>query len=122
MNHAHSSDLFERAQRVIPGGVNSPVRAFRASGGDPLFYERAKGSRVWDADGNEYIDFVASWGPMILGHAPGRGARRGAGAARARHELRRAHRTRGAHGRGGVRRGALASRWCAWSRAAPRPR
>jgi glutamate-1-semialdehyde 2,1-aminomutase len=70
MQHTHSSDLFERAQRVIPGGVNSPVRAFRSVGCDPLFYERAKGSRVWDADGNEYIDFVASWGPMILGHAP----------------------------------------------------
>lgn len=70
MNHTHSSDLFERAQRVIPGGVNSPVRAFRSVGTDPLFYERAKGSRVWDADGNEYIDFVASWGPMILGHSP----------------------------------------------------
>jgi len=55
---------------VIPGGVNSPVRAFKSVGCDPLFYERAKGSRVWDADGNEYIDFVASWGPMILGHAP----------------------------------------------------
>ncbi len=70
MNHVHSSDLFARAQRVIPGGVNSPVRAFKSVGIDPLFYEHAKGSRVWDADGNEYIDFVASWGPMILGHAP----------------------------------------------------
>lgn len=70
MQHAHSSDLFARAQRVIPGGVNSPVRAFKSVGIDPLFYDRAKGSRVWDADGNEYIDFVASWGPMILGHAP----------------------------------------------------
>lgn len=70
MNHTRSSELFERAQRVIPGGVNSPVRAFRSVGIDPLFYERAKGSRVWDADGNEYIDFVASWGPMILGHSP----------------------------------------------------
>ena len=70
MQHAHSSDLFARAQHVIPGGVNSPVRAFKSVGIDPLFYERAKGSRVWDVDGNEYIDFVASWGPMILGHAP----------------------------------------------------
>ncbi|MEL7667237.1 MAG: glutamate-1-semialdehyde 2,1-aminomutase [Actinomycetota bacterium] len=70
MNHVHSSDLFARAQRVIPGGVNSPVRAFKSVGIDPLFYERAKGSHVWDADGNGYIDFVASWGPMILGHAP----------------------------------------------------
>ncbi|HAL31099.1 MAG TPA: glutamate-1-semialdehyde-2,1-aminomutase [Coriobacteriia bacterium] len=70
MQHAHSSDLFARAQKTIPGGVNSPVRAFRSVGTDPIFYDRAKGSRVWDADGNEYIDFVASWGPMILGHAP----------------------------------------------------
>ncbi|MGB4441076.1 MAG: glutamate-1-semialdehyde 2,1-aminomutase [Coriobacteriia bacterium] len=70
MNHTRSSELFARAQRVIPGGVNSPVRAFKSVGIDPLFYERAKGSRVWDADGNEYIDFVASWGPMILGHSP----------------------------------------------------
>lgn len=70
MNHTRSSELFARAQRVIPGGVNSPVRAFKSVGIDPLFYERAKGSRVWDADGNQYIDFVASWGPMILGHSP----------------------------------------------------
>jgi glutamate-1-semialdehyde 2,1-aminomutase len=70
MNHATSHDLFEQAKRVIPGGVNSPVRAFRSVGAEPIFYDRAKGSRVWDADGNEYIDFVASWGPMILGHTP----------------------------------------------------
>ncbi len=65
-----SSELFAQAQRVIPGGVNSPVRAFKSVGCDPIFYDRAKGSRVWDADGREYVDFVASWGPMILGHAP----------------------------------------------------
>ncbi len=70
MRNARSRELIERASRVIPGGVNSPVRAFRSVGGDPLFIERAKGSRIFDADGNEYIDFVASWGPMILGHAP----------------------------------------------------
>jgi glutamate-1-semialdehyde 2,1-aminomutase len=70
MKHDTSADLFARAKRVIPGGVNSPVRAFRSVGGDPLFYDRAKGARVWDVDGNEYVDFVASWGPMILGHAP----------------------------------------------------
>jgi len=58
------------AVRVIPGGVNSPVRAFRSVGAAPVFYDRAKGDRVWDADGNEYIDFVGSWGPMILGHTP----------------------------------------------------
>jgi len=64
-----SHDLFERARRVIPGGVNSPVRAFRAVGGEPLFIARGEGARVWDEDGNVYVDHVASWGPMILGHA-----------------------------------------------------
>ncbi len=64
-----SARLFEEAKRFIPGGVNSPVRAFKAVGGTPPFIERANGSRVWDVDGNEYIDYVASWGPMILGHA-----------------------------------------------------
>lgn len=61
--------LFERAQRHIPGGVNSPVRAFRSVGGTPCFFERAKGARVWDADGREFIDYVGSWGPMIVGHS-----------------------------------------------------
>jgi glutamate-1-semialdehyde 2,1-aminomutase len=64
-----SERLFQDAQRYIPGGVNSPVRAFQAVGGFPLFIRRAQGSRIWDVDGNEYIDYVASWGPMILGHA-----------------------------------------------------
>jgi glutamate-1-semialdehyde 2,1-aminomutase len=63
-----SQDLFERAQRRIPGGVNSPVRAFRAVGGTPLFFERASGAYLWDADGNRYIDYVGSWGPMLAGH------------------------------------------------------
>jgi len=63
-----SQKLFERAKRTIPGGVNSPVRAFGSVGGDPLFIVRALGPRVTDADGNEYLDFVGSWGPMILGH------------------------------------------------------
>jgi len=67
---SRSAEYFDRARRVIPGGVNSPVRAFKSVGAEPVFYERAKGSRVWDADGREYIDFVASWGPMILGHTP----------------------------------------------------
>lgn len=70
MRHEKSSELFAAAQRVIPGGVNSPVRAFRSVAAEPIFYDRAKGSHVWDVDGNEYIDFVGSWGPMILGHAP----------------------------------------------------
>jgi glutamate-1-semialdehyde 2,1-aminomutase len=64
-----SQELQTRAEAVIPGGVNSPVRAFRSVGGEPLFIDRARGSRVWDADGNEYIDYIGSWGPMILGHA-----------------------------------------------------
>ena len=63
-----NEDLFERAQRVIPGGVNSPVRAFRAVGGTPRFFERAAGAYLWDADGRRYIDYVGSWGPMVLGH------------------------------------------------------
>ncbi|MBV9087851.1 MAG: aminotransferase class III-fold pyridoxal phosphate-dependent enzyme, partial [Acidobacteriaceae bacterium] len=64
-----SRELQARAEKVIPGGVDSPVRAFRAVGGDPPFIVRGKGPRLWDADGNEYIDYVLSWGPMILGHA-----------------------------------------------------
>ena len=64
-----SEELFARARRVIPGGVNSPVRAFKAVGGTPLFIARAEGSRIWDVDGRAYIDYVGSWGPMILGHA-----------------------------------------------------
>ena len=63
-----SSELFERAQTSIPGGVNSPARAFRAVGGDPPFIVRGDGSSLFDADGNEYVDFVGSWGPLILGH------------------------------------------------------
>ncbi|HXP59289.1 MAG TPA: glutamate-1-semialdehyde 2,1-aminomutase [Dongiaceae bacterium] len=64
-----SEQLFAEALRFIPGGVNSPVRAFRAVGGQPFFVNRALGSRVWDVDGNEYVDFVGTWGPAILGHA-----------------------------------------------------
>jgi glutamate-1-semialdehyde 2,1-aminomutase len=64
-----SSELFNRAQKSIPGGVNSPVRAFRSVGGTPLFMSKARGSYLYDADGNKYIDYIASWGPMILGHA-----------------------------------------------------
>lgn len=68
-NYAKSRHLFQKAVRIIPGGVNSPVRAFKAVGGNPLFIEKAKGSRIYDVDGNSYIDYVLSWGPMILGHA-----------------------------------------------------
>jgi glutamate-1-semialdehyde 2,1-aminomutase len=64
-----SKKLFEKSQRVIPGGVNSPVRAFRSVGGTPIFFREAKGAYLWDVDGNKYIDYVGSWGPAILGHA-----------------------------------------------------
>src|SRR5215211_6437903 len=65
-----SSDLFARAQKRIPGGVNSPVRAFRNVGGEAFFVARGEGARIWDVDENEYIDYVGSWGTAILGHAP----------------------------------------------------
>src|ERR1700686_4812236 len=64
-----SEEIFRRATEVLVGGVNSPVRAFRAVGGDPIVVDRAAGARMWDADGNEYIDYVCSWGALILGHA-----------------------------------------------------
>ena len=64
-----SRKLQKRAEQLIPGGVNSPVRAFRAVGGDPLYIVRGQGSHIWDADGNEYVDYIGSWGPLILGHA-----------------------------------------------------
>jgi len=64
-----NQQLFEQSQLLIPGGVNSPVRAFRSVGGTPVFFKCGKGSRLWDEDGKEYIDYVGSWGPMILGHA-----------------------------------------------------
>ena len=69
MNISKSKELFERAQASIPGGVNSPVRAFKSVGGTPIFLKNAKGAYLFDADGNKYIDYINSWGPMILGHA-----------------------------------------------------
>src|SRR5258707_3425058 len=71
MTQNSSASLFSEARRYIPGGVNSPVRAFRNVGGEPFFVVKAKGSHLWDIDGREYIDFVGTWGPAILGHAPG---------------------------------------------------
>jgi len=68
MQHENSEKLFASSQKLIPGGVNSPVRAFRSVGGAPVFIARGDGSRIYDADGNEYIDYVGSWGPLILGH------------------------------------------------------
>lgn len=68
MNYSKSKELFDQAKTVIPGGVNSPVRAFKSVGCDPIFIEKAAGCKIYDADGNEYIDYIGSWGPMILGH------------------------------------------------------
>ncbi|MGB9766788.1 MAG: glutamate-1-semialdehyde 2,1-aminomutase [Sulfurihydrogenibium sp.] len=69
MNTKTSKELFQEAQKYLVGGVNSPVRAFKAVGTDPIFIQKGKGCRIWDVDGNEYIDYVLSWGPLILGHA-----------------------------------------------------
>jgi glutamate-1-semialdehyde 2,1-aminomutase len=68
LTHVKSEQLFQRAQQLIPGGVNSPVRAFRSVGGNPPFIARGEGSHIFDVDGNEYIDYVGSWGPLLLGH------------------------------------------------------
>jgi glutamate-1-semialdehyde 2,1-aminomutase len=70
MKHTESKRFFEQAQKVMPGGVNSPVRAFKSVGRDPIYIHRGKGSKIYDVDGNAYIDYVGSWGPLILGHAP----------------------------------------------------
>lgn len=70
MNTTKSKQLFEKAKRFIPGGVNSPVRAFKSVGGDPIFIERGAGSKFYDVDGNEYIDYIGSWGPHLFGHNP----------------------------------------------------
>lgn len=70
MKRKRSEKLWKRALRVFPGGVNSPVRAFKSVGGDPVFINRGKGTHIVDADGNKYLDFLSSWGPLILGHAP----------------------------------------------------
>jgi glutamate-1-semialdehyde 2,1-aminomutase len=68
-SHERSRQIHEEAQRLLPGGVDSPVRAFKAVGGDPVVIAYGRGSRIWDVDGNEYVDYVGSWGPLILGHA-----------------------------------------------------
>ncbi len=70
MKTARSHEILQAAKALFPGGVNSPVRAFGGVGGEPFIVDRGEGCRIWDVDGNEYIDFVLSWGPLILGHAP----------------------------------------------------
>ncbi len=69
MTNSQSAQLFNRAKQIIPGGVNSPVRAFTSVGGTPPFIKKAEGAFIWDEDGNRYIDYVGTWGPAILGHA-----------------------------------------------------
>ena len=69
MNHDRSHQIFTHAQTLMPGGVNSPARAFGGVGGEPVIVERGSGAYLWDVDGNRYIDYVGSWGPLILGHA-----------------------------------------------------
>ena len=69
MKNDISQDLFARAQKLMPGGVNSPVRAFKAVGGSPFFVKKAKGAYLWDVEGKHYLDYVLSWGPLLLGHA-----------------------------------------------------
>src|SRR3989337_2516563 len=70
MNIKKSRQLFEEAKKYIPGGVNSPVRAFNSVGGNPVFITKGAGSKFWAADGNEYIDYIGSWGPHLFGHNP----------------------------------------------------
>ena len=91
----------------MPGGVNSPARAFGAVGGSPVFIDRAEGAYLFDVDGNRYIDYIGSWGPMILGHRPSGGRRGDRGGAGPRHELRRADRGRERAGRADHRRRAV---------------
>jgi len=69
-SHSQSESAFLRARQYMPGGVSSPVRAFTGVGGEPFVVQRGEGARIWDVDGNEYIDYVLSWGPLVLGHAP----------------------------------------------------
>lgn len=92
MKHDNSQRIFARAIQLMPGGVNSPARAFGAVGGQPIVFERGQGARLFDVDGNSYVDYVGSWGPMILGHRHPRGDRGLGRGARTRDEFRRADR------------------------------
>ena len=97
-----SAQLYERARRLMPGGVNSPVRAMRSIGRDPIFIASGTGPIITDVDGNHYVDWVSSWGPLILGHAHPdvvAAVARGGGS---RHLVRRAHAGRGGAGRAGL--------------------
>ena len=108
MNTNRSSRLFLRAQQILPGGVDSPVRAFKSVGASPLFIRRASGARIEDIDGNRFIDYVMSWGPLIHGHAPRGLVKALAAAAQRRDQLRRAEPARGGAGRARPRADAVA--------------
>ncbi len=122
MTHDRSREVMERARRVLPGGVDSPVRAYKAVGGEPVVLASGAGARVVDVDGNEYIDYVGSFGPLILGHAHPAVVAAVQDAADARHLVRRADRGGGRARRAHRRGRAVASRWCASSTPAPRRR
>ena len=111
-----------RARELFPGGVNSPVRAFRGVGGEPFVVERGEGAHIWDVDGREYIDYVLSWGPLVLGHAPPVVLDARGPSDAARHELRHPDGSGGRAGRAGDATGCRTSRWCASCPAAPRRR
>ena len=108
MKTTRSARLFARALQILPGGVDSPVRAFKSVGASPLFITRASGARLDDVDGNTFIDYVMSWGPLIHGHAPRGMVKALAAAARLGHELRRAQPSRGRARRTGTAPDALA--------------
>jgi len=112
---ARSRELFARAKELLPGGVNSPVRAFGAVGGEPFFVDRAEGPYLWDVDGNRYVDHVLSWGPMILGHADPDVTEAVREAATRGTSYGAPHEAEGPLRRGGARAHAGASRGCGWS-------
>ena len=113
LTDTRSAELYRRALEVIPGGVNSPVRAMRAIGRDPIFIARGEGAELIDVDGNRFVDYVCSWGPLIHGHAHPQVLAAVAEAAARRDELRRADRRRGRARRARSRAGWTASRCCA---------
>ncbi len=121
MDHKQSAALFAKAKRIIPGGVNSPVRAFKSVGCDPIFIARAEGSRIFDVDDNSYIDYVGSWGPMILGHCHPKVVEAIRQAAGDGASYRRTDRTGNRVGGDGLPPPTRISRWCAWFLPGPKP-
>ena len=117
-----SHAAFARAKQLIPGGVNSPARAFGGVGGEPIFFDRGEGAYLYDIDGNRYIDYIGSWGPMILGHAHPEVTEAVQAAAGPRNELRRADRGRKRTGRIDRRMRCRRSKRSGWSAPAPKRR